>query len=279
MRDNRDAKLMARTMRDELAARGHSISAGESLEIIAHMFGLSDWNTLSALIRKRQPPAPAEPAGPAGSAAVEGDEIGLAPHILDNYVGTYQLGGASLLTVTRERGQLSAQLTGQAAFPIYPRSATEFFYKVVDAQISFVLDADGRAVSGILHQNGSSLPMPRIDDAAAARIADRTNEKIADQAQNPHAEAALRQLIADLAGGDPDYDRMSPALAELTRTQLPRLQPGMAGLGPVTSVRFLGVSRQGADAYSVRHEKGETHWHISLDEAGIVTMARVTAGP
>lgn len=55
MRDFRDSKLMARTLREALAANHHQITVGESLEIIAHLFGVPDWNTLSALIKNAEP--------------------------------------------------------------------------------------------------------------------------------------------------------------------------------------------------------------------------------
>jgi hypothetical protein len=60
MRDFRDAKAMARTLRSALAAKGLKITASESLELIAQAFGLRDWNTLAAMPRA-EPAQPAEP--------------------------------------------------------------------------------------------------------------------------------------------------------------------------------------------------------------------------
>jgi hypothetical protein len=51
MRDFRDAKAMAHTLRAALAARDIKISISQSLELIAEAFGVADWNTLSAAIR------------------------------------------------------------------------------------------------------------------------------------------------------------------------------------------------------------------------------------
>ena len=51
MRDFRDAKAMAHTLRAALAAKGHKVINSESLELIAQAFGVADWNTLSAAIR------------------------------------------------------------------------------------------------------------------------------------------------------------------------------------------------------------------------------------
>ena len=51
MRDFRDAKAMAHTLRAALAARGSKITISQSLELIAEAFGAADWNTLAAAIR------------------------------------------------------------------------------------------------------------------------------------------------------------------------------------------------------------------------------------
>jgi len=51
MRDYRDAKTMAHTLREALAAKHCKITVGESLELIAKLFGVGDWNTLSAVIK------------------------------------------------------------------------------------------------------------------------------------------------------------------------------------------------------------------------------------
>jgi Glyoxalase superfamily protein/Clp amino terminal domain, pathogenicity island component len=53
MRDFRDAKAMAHTLRVALAAKDHKITISQSLELIAGAFGVADWNTLSAAIHAR----------------------------------------------------------------------------------------------------------------------------------------------------------------------------------------------------------------------------------
>ncbi len=60
MRDFRDAKAMAQTLRDSLSSKTVTISHSESLELVSKMLGAADWNTLSALIQAgRHAPAPA----------------------------------------------------------------------------------------------------------------------------------------------------------------------------------------------------------------------------
>jgi Glyoxalase superfamily protein/Clp amino terminal domain, pathogenicity island component len=53
MRDFRDAKAMAHTLRAALATKGLNITVSQSLELIAQAFGVADWNTLSAAIREK----------------------------------------------------------------------------------------------------------------------------------------------------------------------------------------------------------------------------------
>lgn len=45
-----DAKVMAKTLRQALAARNISLSHSDCLELVAQQFGLADWNTLAARI-------------------------------------------------------------------------------------------------------------------------------------------------------------------------------------------------------------------------------------
>jgi len=55
MRDYRDAKPMAQSLRKALAAIGLAVTHGQSLELIAQAFGLENWNTLCAKIDAERP--------------------------------------------------------------------------------------------------------------------------------------------------------------------------------------------------------------------------------
>lgn len=55
MRDFRDAKAMAQTLREALKAKSVSLTHSESLELIAKTLGFHDWNELAARIRASQP--------------------------------------------------------------------------------------------------------------------------------------------------------------------------------------------------------------------------------
>lgn len=50
MRDYRDAKAMAKALREALARRSLEITHSEALEIVARQFGLANWNLMSSRI-------------------------------------------------------------------------------------------------------------------------------------------------------------------------------------------------------------------------------------
>ncbi len=78
------------------------------------------------------------------------------------YVGRYQLAPGAVFDITLQGSQLMAQLTGQPAFPVYASAKDEFHYTVVDAQLSFKRDADGKVDALVLHQNGADKRAPRL---------------------------------------------------------------------------------------------------------------------
>src|SRR5215813_3291803 len=77
MRDFRDAKAMAQTLRDELKAKGVCLTHSDNLELVAKVLGFHDWNTLAAKIQSEDPslvtqpgttiPATAKPTLPTGA--------------------------------------------------------------------------------------------------------------------------------------------------------------------------------------------------------------------
>jgi hypothetical protein len=83
--------------------------------------------------------------------------------LYDNYVGRYQLAPSAILTISREDDHLFAQLTGQPKFEIFPEGEKQFFFKVVDAQLTFETGAQGKATAVVLHQNGVNPRAPRIE--------------------------------------------------------------------------------------------------------------------
>jgi D-alanyl-D-alanine-carboxypeptidase/D-alanyl-D-alanine-endopeptidase len=92
-----------------------------------------------------------------GRPAITRSEVALPAAVLDQYVGVYTLDKSVRLTLLRQGDGVVARLTGQPFIPIFASAKDEFFYKVVDAQLSFHRDADGKIIGLTLHQNGHDL--------------------------------------------------------------------------------------------------------------------------
>jgi len=114
---------------------------GKATELVIHQGGM---NTPAKRIIGQVP----------ASAPKQHQAILLAPDILERYVGNYQLAPSFDIRITREGDHLFEQATRQPKIEIFPESKTEFFLKVVDAQITFVSDSSGHVTGLILHQAG-----------------------------------------------------------------------------------------------------------------------------
>jgi CubicO group peptidase (beta-lactamase class C family) len=88
-------------------------------------------------------------------------DASVSPASYDDYVGLYDYGGA-ILTVTREGDRLLAQLTGQPSFEIFPKGKDVFFWKVVEAEVTFVRDGSGKVVKAVHRQGGQTKDAERF---------------------------------------------------------------------------------------------------------------------
>ena len=91
----------------------------------------------------------------------EHKEITVNPSLYDGYIGRYNLGPVAM-SIVREGNQLFAQISGRKT-QIFPESVRDYFFKVFDAQITFVTDANGRATELIFHEGGTDLYANRIE--------------------------------------------------------------------------------------------------------------------
>ena len=80
--------------------------------------------------------------------------IDVPAEALQKFVGSYELAPGVLFTVKAMDGKLMIGLTGQPSYQVFPRSETVWFYKVVDATITFNVDKNGKCDSLVLFQNG-----------------------------------------------------------------------------------------------------------------------------
>jgi beta-lactamase regulating signal transducer with metallopeptidase domain len=93
----------------------------------------------------------------------------------------------------------------------------------------------------------------------------------------PGSEEALRHYIDALARGEPDYERLTPEVAAVTRQQALLNQAILAKLGPVRAVSFRGVTPLDNDLSMVYFAGGSAEWRIGLVKDG--RIGRIALGP
>ena len=126
------------------------------------------------------------------SSAADAAEKKVDPKLLDSYVGQYELQPGFVITIRRRGDGITGQATGQSTFDLFARSETHFFLKEVDAQITFVREADGKTSRLILHQNG---------DHSAKKISDEVPKpRVPDLAKIPARDPKASDKLLDLSG-------------------------------------------------------------------------------
>lgn len=123
------------------------------------------------------------------------------------------------------------------------------------------------ALKVALERLGVSRAGVEIDAVSQSRVfAPRTTAQ-------PGGEATVRRVSEELARGEPNYDLLSPQMANVTRQQLTGLKERLSSLGPVQSVTFVEVGPNGGDVYEVRYANGGLRWIISLTSDGKLASA------
>lgn len=93
----------------------------------------------------------------------EHKEVAVDAKVFDALVGKYEIQPGVTASVFRDGDKLMTQVSGQSAFQIFPESETEYFFKVVDAQVTFEKGPDGKVTGLVVHQNGQNVPAKKIE--------------------------------------------------------------------------------------------------------------------
>lgn len=126
-----------------------------------------------------------------------------------------------------------------------------------------------------LEQLGQKATATGIDALSQARLfTPRTTLQ-------PGSEAAVRRLIEDIRGGNPDYDRLADGTAQTLRIGLPALHDLYTKLGAVESVTFVEVDLSGNTVYDVKLANGSVRLGVTLTPDGRTALgsAFVTSPP
>jgi tetratricopeptide (TPR) repeat protein len=88
--------------------------------------------------------------------------ISMDPGILKDYVGQYELSHDFIITITQHNDHLYAENAGQKRVEIFPESSEVFYFKAVDAQVTFVKNEKGEVTGLILYDGRRETPAQKI---------------------------------------------------------------------------------------------------------------------
>jgi CubicO group peptidase (beta-lactamase class C family) len=80
-----------------------------------------------------------------------------------DYEGAYQFAPNVILSITTEDNRIFMQFAKQDRMEIFPASSTEFFLKVLDTELTFVVNKPGKASGVIIHKSGQDLVASRMN--------------------------------------------------------------------------------------------------------------------
>jgi hypothetical protein len=213
-------------------------------------------------------PDPAELVASAGGSAA----IGAGSNALDRYVGQFQIGVGTLITVTRDGDRLFAQWSGQPTLELTQTGEHEFVNAPAQAHVSFAsfIKDSGIAYEVTLREPGvGHVGGTRVDAATAAEIdatfqrRDATRpDRFRDQTPMSGGEAMLARTIEALRGDALNEQDMTGRLAEKLRGQLSMFHRSLPTLGAVEQIVFRGVGPGGYDVFTVKFAKGQADFRI-----------------
>jgi len=93
----------------------------------------------------------------------ERKEISADPKLLDRYVGRYRFPSSQMASITRDGAHLFLQAEGDVKVVFYPETNQSFFAKLMDAQMTFRTDAEGRVTEMIFSRGGSDVIVKRME--------------------------------------------------------------------------------------------------------------------
>jgi CubicO group peptidase (beta-lactamase class C family) len=94
---------------------------------------------------------------------LERQPVAIEAAALERCVGRYRFSPSSGMTVSCQGERLFLQLTGRGPVELFAESPTDFFLKVVDAQVRFIVDRDGRVTGLVTRQAGQERSAIRAD--------------------------------------------------------------------------------------------------------------------
>ncbi len=170
---------------------GLMIAKHRRIPIISHGGGVAGWTAESAyypdqrcsviVLTNAMPPAsdltPQPIARAIANRILEDEFKSVPPPQVDNtiqpklfpeYIGKYNYSDVqAVMEITVEKDRIFATISGQPPMEILPMAKDQFFWKDVDAEVSFSRNEKGEITSALHSQNGMTIFAPKIAEGIA----------------------------------------------------------------------------------------------------------------
>ncbi len=126
----------------------------------------------------KEKPAPAPTPAPVTDTVANVD-----PAVYAGFAGRYGVNDGTILVVSTQDNRLYVQPPGAPLLELHPKSATEYFLKGADVQVSFPQEQNGKTAKLIWHQNGHHIPAEKLagEPLSPARLSEYEGEYYSEE--------------------------------------------------------------------------------------------------
>jgi hypothetical protein len=94
----------------------------------------------------------------------------------------------------------------------------------------------------------------------------------------PPVDAAIKRFVSGLIVEKPNYDELSPAMADAVRKNLPVTWPSINRMGRATVAKLIDTDKDGNQLYVVDQRGGGSHWNMTINAEGKIASAFMCGG-
>jgi CubicO group peptidase (beta-lactamase class C family) len=150
---------------------------------------------------QKEKPAPAPVPAPATDTVADVD-----PAVYVGFAGKYGVDDGTILTVSTQDNRLYVQPPGAPLLELHPKSATEYFIKGADVQVSFPPEENGKTAKLVWHQNGHHIPAERLagPPLSPAQLGEYEGEYYSEELQATYGVSVQQDRLCLKAPRVPD---------------------------------------------------------------------------
>jgi len=106
----------------------------------------------------------------------------------------------------------------------------------------------------------------------------RNNEHRDAPLAPPELKSAFDRFVSGVIHQRPNYDDLSPGMAQAVRKNLPTYWASLSRMGEASAAKKIDTDEVGNTVYVVDQKGGATHWNIAVNPQGKIEAAFICRG-